>query len=413
MQSQIAGLIRVEGTHILATLTRTLGDLRLAEDAVQEAVERALHDWPRSGVPRDPRAWLTVAARHRAIDLIRRERKRAGKEREAVDLMELSNDDAPSARTIRDDQLRLIFTCCHPALSMDARVALALRVLCGLTVEQIAACLLTGEAAMAKRLTRTRTKIAKAGIPYRIPADSELPARLGAVCAVLHALYTMGHTTPAGPDLGDIAVSAEAIRLARALTVLLPDEATPAAVLALMLLSEARRDARLDGSGEIVLLADQDRSQWNRAMIDDGIAHLNWSLNRTNGVADPYQLQAALAAQHAVAATYSDTDWIEILRLYDLLIEVYPNPAVALNRVVAVAEVHGAPAALDALQAVSQLVTVDDRFLAVRSELLGRAGRRADAIEVGQAAVECSRNDAQRRHRQARQDTWRTTPAQG
>ncbi len=399
----LAELVRVEGARILATLARTVGDLALAEDAVQEAVISALRTWPASGIPDDPRAWLAVTARHRAIDILRRERRRAGKEREGVALMNLTGPDGPSAQTVRDDQLRLIFTCCHPALSLDARVALSLRALCGLSVAQIADCLLTSEAAMAKRLTRTRGKIATAGIPYRIPSDADLPERLAAVCAVLHALYTAGHSAPSGAQLGDPQVGQEAIRLGRHLVALMPDEAAPAAVLALLLLTEGRRPARTDPAGEVVLLGDQDRSKWDRAAIAEGIDLLNRSLTRTGGQADPYQLEAALAAQHAVASTYAATDWVEILRLYDLLLGVVPGPAVALNRVVAVAEVHGAAAALDELD---RLTVRDARWWAVRSELLARRGRYDEAATAGQEALRHPATDPERRYRERRLAQW-------
>ncbi|MEP6853325.1 MAG: DUF6596 domain-containing protein [bacterium] len=403
VDDRLAELVRDEGARILATLARTVGDLRLAEDAVQEATMAALRTWPVSGIPHDPRAWLAVTARHRAIDLLRREQRRAGKEQEGVALMQLSGPDGPSTQTVRDDQLRLIFTCCHPALSLPARVALALRVLCGLSVEQVAACLLTTPAATAKRLTRTRTKITAAGIPYRVPADEDLPERLLAVCAVVHALYTAGHTAAAGPALGQVEVSREAIRLARRLVELMPDEAAPAAVLASLLLTEARRATRTDPAGEVVLLADQDRSRWDRAAIAEGIELLNRSLRRTGGTADAYQLQAALAAQHALAPTYADTDWAEILRLYDLLRSVYPSAAVELNRVVAIAEVHGPAAGRDALDRVRMH---DARWWAVRAELLARDGAYADAVTAAERALACEAAEPEQRHRRRRRDEW-------
>jgi RNA polymerase sigma-70 factor (ECF subfamily) len=407
----VAELVRVEGSRLLATLARTVGDLRLAEDAVQEAVEKALRQWPGSGVPTDARAWLSVVARNKAIDLIRRENRRADKELEAVQLMSLIEADEPSARTVRDDQLRLIFTCCHPALSLQARVALALRVLCGLSVAQIAACLLTNETAMAKRLTRTRTKIAKAGIPYTVPSDADLPARLAAVCAVIHALYTAGHTAAEGERLGDIELSAEAIRLGRRLVDLMPDETAPAAVLALMLLTEARRPARLDQSGAVLVLAEQDRSRWDRSMIAEGIALLNWSLNRSAGLADPYQLQASLAAQHALAPSYAETDWPEILRLYDLLLAAGANPAVSVNRAVALAELDGPDAALAELDALAATGLgpaweLDARTLAVRAELHARAARWDQAVAAITESISRTANTAEHRYRTARLDEW-------
>ena len=320
VHDRLADTVRIEGARILATLVRTVGSLPVAEDAVQEAVLAALREWPRAGVPAQPRAWLTVAARRKAIDILRREAARAGKEREGVDLMELSAPDPPPDSVVRDDQLRLIFTCCHPALAPQVRVALALRTLCGLSTAQVAAVLLTAEPAMAKRLTRARGKIAAARIPYRVPADA-------AVCGVVHALYTAGHAPLTGEAAVDVDACVEALRLARLLHELLPGEAMPAAVLALLLLTQARRPARVDAAGEVVLLADQDRSRWDAAAIAEGCGLLDASLRRTGGVADPYQLQAAIAAEHARAPSYAATAWAEIVRLYDLLLGVAPTPA--------------------------------------------------------------------------------------
>ena len=399
---RLAGTVRVEGARILATLIRTVGSLAVAEDAVQEAVLAALADWPRTGVPANPRAWLTVTARRKAIDILRRESARAGKERDGTDLMELSTPDLPPEHTVRDDQLRLIFTCCHPALSPQARVALALRTLCGLSTAQIAAVLLSTEPAMAKRLTRTRGKIAAARIPYRVPSATDLPDRLAAVCGVIHALYTTGHAPLGGDAALDIDVCAEAVRLSRLLHDLLPGEAMPAAVLALLLLTDARRPARVDHAGEVVLLADQDRSRWDAARIAEGCALLDASLRRTGGVADPYQLQAAIAAEHARAPSYPETDWTRIVRLYDLLLSVAPSPAAALGRAVAVAEGSGAAAGLAALEAVPR----SHRWYAVRAELLAREGRFAEAVEATTASLAGDLTGPERRYREGRRATW-------
>ena len=391
-----------EGARILATLVRTVGSLQVAEDAVQEAVVAALRSWPRTGVPAEPRAWLTVAARNKAIDILRRESARAGKERDARELMGLRMPDLPSESVVRDDQLRLIFTCCHPALSPEARVALALRTLCGLSPAQIAAVLLTTEPAMAKRLTRTRQKIAVARIPYRVPSDEDLPARLAAVCGVIHALYTAGHAPLDGEALLDVDVCAEAVRLGRLLHDLLPDEPMPAAVLALLLLTDARRAARLDDAGDVVLLADQDRSLWDAARIAEGCALLDASLRRTGGVADPYQLQAAIAAEHARAPAYAQTDWEQIVRLYDLLLSVAPSPAAALSRAVAVAEASGAAAGLAALEAIPPSA----RWHAVRAELLAREGRYAEAVHAITASLTGALTAPERRYREGRRADW-------
>ncbi|TDT97952.1 RNA polymerase sigma-70 factor (ECF subfamily) [Streptomyces sp. 846.5] len=406
-EDPLARTVRIEGTRILATLVRTVGDLRLAEDAVQEATIAALRDWPRSGVPDSPRAWLTVTARRKAVDSIRREGLRASKEREATALMDLDAPE-PTQSVVRDDHLRLIFTCCHPALAADARVALALRTLCGLSTAEVAAVLLTSEPAMAKRLTRTRQKIRQARIPYRIPAADELPARLAAVCAVVHALYTSGHTRPSGDRLTDVDMCTEAIRLARMLLGLLPDQPQPQALLALLLLTEARRPARTSPGGEVVLLADQDRTRWDQAAIAEGLALLTASLDATRGQADPGQLQAAIAAQHALAATALDTDWAEILRLYDLLLSVQPgNSAAALGRTVALAHAHGPAAGLAALDALPP-TDHDHRRHAIRAELLAQQHRFDEAVEAMRRSLTTTLPDPERAHRLRRIAHWTT-----
>jgi len=399
----LAQTVRIEGARILATLIRTLGDLQLAEDAVQEATIAALRDWAVSGLPDNPQGWLIVTARRKAIDIIRREVLRAGKEREGAALMDLKSA-GPAADVAHDDQLRLIFTCCHPALALDAQAALALRTLCGLSTQEVAAALLTSEPAMAKRLTRTRQKIVRAAIPYRVPSAAELPGRLAPVCGVVHALYTSGHTRPSGDRLIDVDICAEAIRLARLLTALLPGEPQPGALLALLLLTEARRPARLDAGGQVVLLADQDRSRWDAAAITEGLALLARSLERTAGLADAYQLQAALAAQHAIAPDAAGTDWTEILRLYDLLLSAQPgNKAAALGRAVAVAEAHGPAAGLAALDA---LADQDLRWQAVRAELLARSGRTREAVDAMRLSLQAALPAPEREHRLRRIAQW-------
>ena len=395
----LAEVVRLEGARILATLVRTTGSLQIAEDAVQEAAVRALRDWPRSGVPDQPRAWLTVTARRVAIDMLRRESVRAGKERDSMDL---TPGDPPPDRVVRDDRLRLLFTCCHPALALDAQVTLALRVLCGLSPAQVAAVLLATEAAVAKRLTRTRTKIARARIPYRLPAAEELPGRVAAVCAVLHASYTIAHTAVGGPRMSDVDGCREAVRLARLVHELMPDEPGPMAVLALMLLTESRRAARLDPAGDPVPLADQDRDRWDRAMIAEGTGLLDRSLRRTDAVADPYQLQAAVAAEHARAPSYRDTDWAEVVRLYDILVAVAPTAAAGLARAVAVAEARGAAAGLRALADVEP----DQRWHAVRGELLAREGRFREAVTATEVSLDRTVSEPERRHRRSRIAEW-------
>ncbi len=400
---RLAEVVRTEGARILATLVRTTGNWSVAEDAVQEAAIAALRDWPRSGIPDDPRAWLVVAARRKAIDLLRRENQRRGKEREGVDRMDLLTPDPPPDSVVRDDQLRLIFTCCHPSLSLDAQVALALRTLCQLSVEQVAAVLLTSPVAMAKRLTRTRQKIATAHIPYRIPTDAELPSRLAGVCGVVHTLYTAGHAPIGGSNVLDVDVCAEAIRLGRLIHDLMPDEAMPTAVLALLLLTEARRAARTDSTGEVVVLPEQDRTRWDSDATTEGIELLNDSLRRTSGMADAYQLQAAIAAEHARAEDYAATNWTEIVRLYDLLLTVAPTPAAALARAVAIGERDGAARGLQEVENIP----ASPRWHAVRADLLARDGRMAEAVAAVDQSLTEDLTEPERRYRERRRAEWR------
>ncbi len=386
VEQQVAELVRVEGGRVLAVLARALGDLTRAEDAVQDATLAALQTWPTTGVPREPRAWLLTVARRKALDVLRREQRRTDKEAEAMALLEqLSGDgEIPPAGAVDDDLLRLVFTCCHPALRLEAQVALTLRTVCGLSVQDVARALLISEDTAAKRLVRTRQKIARAHIPYRIPADVDLPARLSAVAAVVHLMFTVGYRGSPGGELVRVDLCAEAIRLARLLDDLLPGEPTLLGLLALLLLTHARRDARLDADGELVLLADQDRERWHDDEIAEGLRLLNESLRRSDGLADRYQLEAAVAACHVQEAT----DWAEVLRLYDLLQEVAPSAALTVNRAVAVAEVDGPEAALAVLD---DLGPVPDGLLlslhAARADLLRRLGRRDDAAGAYERAL--------------------------
>ncbi|MFD7157609.1 RNA polymerase sigma factor [Kribbella sp. NPDC059898] len=395
----VAETVRIEGTRILATLIRTLGDVQLAEDAVQEAALAALGAWPVTGVPPEPRAWLTVTARRKAIDIIRRERTRGAKERDGQALIALQEADV-----VEDDLLRLIFTCCHPALSPPTRVALALRTLCGLSSAQIAGLLLTTEVAATKRLVRGRQKIAAARIPYRVPSDAELPDRLPAVCAVVHSLYTAGHAPAEGEAAYDVDLCAEAIRLAELLHSLLPDQPTPTAVLALLLLTEARRPARVDDDGQVVTLDLQDRTRWDQELITRGIALLNESLERSERQADAYQLQAAIAAEHARVPMYNATDWHEIVRLYDLLVTVSSSPAAELARVVAIAETGDLDTAFELLDPIPP----SSRRHAVRGELLARRSQYAEAADELQAALDTAPpTHPERAHRERRRDYFR------
>jgi RNA polymerase sigma-70 factor (ECF subfamily) len=399
VSDRLAEVVRVEGGRVVAVLARTLGDLGRAEDAVQEAALTALQEWPRSGVPDEPRAWLLVVARRKALDVLRRERRRDDKETQAMAMLEqLNADDGPPAPSVVDDDLlRLVFTCCHPALSFEARVALTLRTVCGLSISDVARVLLLSEDATAKRLVRTRQKIARAGIPYRVPADADLPARLGAVAAVVHLVFTAGYAGSPGAELVRVDLCAEALRLGRLLTDLLPGEATLQGLLALMLLTHARRDARLDERGDLVLLADQNRCHWHGTEIDEGRQLLAESLRRSAGLADRYQLEAAIAACHVAG----DVDRSEVLRLYDLLLEVAPSRSVAVNRAVALAEADGPAAALPLLdRLVTDAGDAEPSALglhAAHADVLRQLGRPAAAAAAYRRALTCSPSAPERR----------------
>ncbi|WP_425565974.1 RNA polymerase sigma factor [Pseudonocardia ailaonensis] len=397
MQQAHAALVRLvrdEGRRVLATLVRLTGDLQLAEDAVQDATLRALEVWPRDGVPAEPRAWLTLTARRRAIDLLRREAVRPGKELQVVAY------EPETPETIRDDQLRLLFTCCHPALAHETQVALALRTLCGLDVPEVAALLLVGEETMAKRLTRARQKITKARIPYRVPADHELPDRLRGVLTTVYLLFTEG-ADPIGETRP--ALVEEALRLTRLLRELMPGEPPVLGLLALELLTDARRAARRDPGGRPVLLADQDRSLWRRDLVEEGVLLVGEGLRRSPDTPDPYVVQAAIAACHALAPTWADTDWAAIVSWYDVLLTVAGTPVVALNRAAAVAERDGPEAGLAAVDAVAGLERYP-LWHASRAELLGRLGDRAGADQAWAAALALPQDPAQAAQLRRRQD---------
>ena len=378
---------------MLAILTRTLGDLGLAEDAVQDATVAALTTWGRDGVPPNPRAWLLTTARRRAIDRIRREARRTEKETEAVRMLEREPPE-PTDSVVHDDLLRLVFTCCHPALSPDAQVALSLRTLCGLSTPEVARALLVSEATMAKRLTRARQKISTAGIPFRVPRDHELPDRLAAVATTVYLVFNEGYAATAGDDALRMELAEEAIRLGRLLLDLLPGEPRLQGLLALMLLQHARRDARVDADGALVLLADQDRTTWDRDAIGQGVVLVGEGLRRTPDRPDPYVVQAAIAACHALAAGPDDTDWAAIASWYDVLLTVLDTPIVRLNRAAAVAEATGPAEALALVDAIEGL---DGYVLwhASRAELLTRLGRTTEAAEALRTALALPANAAQ------------------
>jgi RNA polymerase sigma-70 factor (ECF subfamily) len=401
---ELAVTIRVAAASVVATLTRTFGSLQLAEDAVQEAALAALRTWPQAGVPRDPRAWLLVTARNKALDIVRREAARPAKEiaatystpERAPDIAELVVEMTQEPGSVRDDVLRLIFTCCHPALSPEARVALSLRTLAGLDVAAIARAFGVPEQTMAKRLVRARQKIATARIPYKVPGDSELPERLPAVLAVVHLIATEAHSPSSGDAVTRIDYEMEAIRLARLLCDLMPGEPEILSLLALLLLTAGRRPARTGPDGrEPVLLRDQDRGRWEHAMIAEGAGLLAEAVRRSAGLAGPYQLQAHLSACHSTAASWEDTDWDRIVSLYDLMGALRANPAVLLNRAIAVGERDGAAAMLAALDAIDGL---DRSYLwhAARADGLGRLGRPAEATAALEAAIDLAPTDPER-----------------
>jgi RNA polymerase sigma-70 factor, ECF subfamily len=379
----------------VATLIRVLGDFDLAEDAVQEAFAQALLVWPERGVPNNPGAWITTAARNRAIDRVRRERTLADKTATLTRLAELERlgGDETDVSGIPDDRLRLIFTCCHPALRMEAQVALTLKTLGGLTTGEIAHAFLVPETTMAQRLVRAKRKIREAGIPYRVPPAELLPERMPGVLAVLYLVFNEGYSATSGP-LIRIELCDEAIRLARILQGLMPEESEAAGLLALMLLQHSRREARTGPGGEFVLLEDQDRAHWDHDMIDGGLALLDATLARRRP--GPYQLQATIAALHARAPRPEDTDWPQIAALYGRLAEMSPSPVVELNRAVAIAMADGPERGLALLAPLAGELDDYQHFHSARADLLRRLGRGTEAAEAYVRALDLATNPTER-----------------
>ena len=407
LNSVIDSLYRAESGRILATLVRLLGDLDLAEEAMHEAFAAALNTWPQAGVPHNPRPWLISTARFKAIDVIRRRARFDGVERDLIAHMESRvNDASASDDEIEDDRLRLIFTCCHPALAPEAQVALTLREVCGLTTEEIARAFLVTPATLAQRIVRAKTKIREASIPYEVPSPKELPQRLGVVLQVIYLVFNEGYSAAAGAEVTRADLTGEAIRLVRLLIQLQPKAEGPEpellGLLALMLLQESRRAARTSPTGELILLPDQDRSLWNRDQIAEGVALVEKALrSRRFG---PYTLQAAIAAVHAEAQSTAATDWRKIVALYNQLLQIQPSPIVQLNRAVAIAESDGPQAGLAQIDALLQHGELANYYLAhsARAEMYRRLGRTSEARSSYEKALALTQQEPERQFLQER-----------
>jgi RNA polymerase sigma-70 factor, ECF subfamily len=395
-------IFRSESGAVLATLIRVLGDFQLAEDALQDALTAALETWPKTGLPAAPGAWLTTTARRKALDRLRHARIVEKKNSALALFLQLERDTQGTSQVqdqspVPDDQLRLIFTCCHPALSLEAQVALTLRTLGGLGIAEIASAFLVSEAALAQRLARAKQKIAHARIPYEIPDREALGPRLDAVLSVLYLVFNEGYLASAGRQLvrGDLV--ADAIRLARGLAALLPEEPEPMGLLALMLLHDSRRETRINDEGELVLLEDQDRSQWNRSQIEAGLRLVEAALAKARP--GSYQVQAAIAALHAEASTAAETDWRQIAVLYDMLLRYERTPVIELNRAVAVSFAQSPDAGLTLLARIESTAALENYgpFHLARADMLRRLGRHDEARECFQRALPLAENEQVRR----------------
>ncbi|MGD0393144.1 MAG: DUF6596 domain-containing protein [Acidimicrobiales bacterium] len=396
VEAAVADAHRREWAFVLAATVRVTGDIDLAEECVQDAYARALATWSTSGIPTRPGAWLTTVARRRAIDAGRRDSTRDRALPLLVERVATPGPGELDGDEIIDDRLRLIFTCCHPSIAIDAQVALTLRLVCGLTTAEVGRAFLVSETTMAARITRAKKKIAIARIPYRVPPVEELPARIDAVLTVLHLLYTTGHTAPVGADLGRQDLVERSLDLTRVLRTLLPNDADVAGLLALILLTDARRTTRLGDDGQLVLLADQDRTQWDRAAIEEGITLVREALRRRPP--GRFALMAAIAAVHDGAPSWDATDWSEIVRLYDLLVEMWPSPVVALNRAVAVGLAEGPAAGLAALDvlAAEPLLATYSYLASARADFLRRLNRNDEARLAYEEALLLSENSVER-----------------